>query len=198
MSEANTSPVNYLKANEMLRVLAEAKRVSTRNWCLVLFAFRFGLRASELAGLTLDNVKGGVLDVQRLKGSQRTKDEIVSDPNPLLDAKKALAAWLRVRPQSSDNSLFLSRLGKGMKRRAVYELFEDAAFHAGIEGGRRNPHIAKHTLGVTLRKAGVDLATIASALGHSDPATTIRYYQHVDRDEVRTAVSGAFAQIGAA
>ena len=94
--------------------------------------------------------------------------------------------------------LFTSRLGSGLKRRAIYDIFEDAAFHAGIEAGRRNIHIAKHTLGVTLRKAGVDLATIAKALGHRDPATTIKFYQHVDRNEVKAAVTSAFAQLATA
>ena len=139
-----------------------------------------------------------VCDVRRLKGSEHTRDEITSDPNPLLDAKKALAAWLRERQDTGSVFLFTSRLGSGLKRRAIYDIFEDAAFHAGIEAGRRNIHIAKHTLGVTLRKAGVDLATIAKALGHRDPATTIKFYQHVDRNEVKAAVTSAFAQLATA
>ena len=188
----------YLKLNEMLAVLREAKKASIRNWCICLFAFRFGLRSQEIASLTLENVKGGVLDVQRLKGSEHTVDEITSDPNPLLDAQAALHAWMRSRKDETSVFLFVSRLGSGMTRRAVYDIFEDAAYRAGVDADRRNIHIAKHSLGVTLRKAGVDLATIAKALGHKDPATTIRYYQHVDRDEVKVAVTGAFARLATA
>ncbi len=190
----------YLTMQEMLRVLAEAKKASIRNWCLCLFAFRFGLRCQELASLTLENVASGVLDVQRLKGSEHTSDEITSDANALLDARAALSAWMRERTRAGETScfLFVSRLGSGMTPRAVYNVFEDAAFHAGIDRDRRNVHIAKHSLGVALRKAGVDLATIAKALGHRDPATTIRFYQHVDRDEVKIAVTGAFARLATA
>lgn len=185
----------YLTHAEMLKVLAVAKRVSVRNWVICLFAYRFGLRSQELASLTVDHVKAGFLALQRLKGSEFTSDEITSDPNPLLDVRAALAAWMMERERKHETSVFLfvSRLGCGMTRRAIFNVFEDAAAHAGIEAGRRNIHIAKHSLGVTLRKAGVDLATIAKTLGHKDPATTIRYYQHVDRDEVRAAVAGAFA-----
>jgi site-specific recombinase XerD len=187
----------YLNMNEMLAVLTEAKKASTRNWCLCLFAFRFGLRCQELASLTLDSVKDDVLDVQRLKGSEHTVDEITSDPNPLLDARAALSAWMRERTRVGETSIFLfvSRLGSGMTPKAVYNIFEDAAYRAGIDRERRNIHIAKHSLGVCLRKAGVDLATIAKTLGHKDPATTIRYYQHVDRDEVKMAVASAFAKL---
>lgn len=187
----------YLTHNEMLKVLAEAKRVSTRNWAICLFAYRFGLRSQELAGLTLDSVKDGVLNVQRLKGSEHTIDEITSDTNPLLDSKAALTAWMRERKDETSAFLFVSRLGYGMSRRAIFDIFYDAAFRAGIDKDRRNIHIAKHSLGVTLRKAGTDLATIAKTLGHKDPATTIRYYQHVDRNEVRVAVQGAFARLSA-
>jgi len=188
----------YLNMNEMLAVLAEAKKVSDRNWAICLFAFRFGLRCQEIASLTLDNVKSGVLDVQRLKGSEHTVDEITSDPNPLLGAQAALNAWMRERRDETSVFLFVSRLGSGMTPRAVYNIFEDAAYRAGIDAARRNIHIAKHSLGVSLRKAGVDLATIAKTLGHKDPATTIRYYQHVDRDEVKVAVTGAFRKLAPA
>jgi site-specific recombinase XerD len=189
--------LKYLNMNEMLAVLTEAKKQSARNWAICLFAFRFGLRCQELASLTLDNVKGGTLDVQRLKGSEHTVDEITSDPNPLLDTQAALHAWMRERNRAGETSIFLfvSRLGSGMTPRAIYNIFEDAAYHAGIDADRRNIHIAKHSLGVCLRKAGVDLATIAKTLGHKDPATTIRYYQHVDRDEVKVAVTSAFRKL---
>src|ERR1700738_17842 len=120
----------YLNYKEMLAVLAEAKKTSVRNWALCLFAFRFGLRCQELASLTLDNVKGDVLDVQRLKGSEHTVDEITPDNEPLLDARAALHAWTRERARNGETScfLFVSRLGSGMTPRAIYNIFEDAAY----------------------------------------------------------------------
>jgi site-specific recombinase XerD len=190
----------YLTMTQMLALLAEAKKASTRNWTICLFAFRFGLRCQEVCNLTLDNVKDGVLDIRRLKGSEHTVDEITSDPNPLLDAKAALAAYMRERTRNHETSqfLFVSRLGSGMTPKALYNIWEDAAYRAGLPEGMRNFHLGKHTLGVNLRKAGVDLATIAKALGHKDASTTIRYYQHVDREEVKVAVQGAFARLTAA
>jgi site-specific recombinase XerD len=197
MEDYGMATPKYLTMNEMLAVLGEAKKTSIRNWTICLFAFRFGLRCQELASLTLNNVKNGMLDLQRLKGSEHTVDEITSNPNPMLDAQAALAAWMRERNRAGETScfLFVSRLGSGMTPRAIYNIFENAAFRAGIDADRRNIHISKHSLGVCLRKAGVDLATIAKTLGHKDPATTIRYYQHVDRDEVKVAVTRAFAKL---
>ena len=187
------STIPYLTMLEMLKVLAEAKKVSNRNWCLALFAFRFGLRATELSLMSLEDVKDGHCDVRRLKGSEHTRDEITSDPNPLLDAKKALAAWLRERQDTGSVFLFTSRLGSGLKRRAIYDIFEDAAFHAGIEAGRRNIHICKHSLAVNLRKRGVPVDIVQRALGHARPETTIKFYYHTSQDEATTAIQNAFA-----
>jgi integrase/recombinase XerD len=185
--------IKYLNHSEVLKVLQAAKESSTRDWLIVLLGYRFGLRAQELASLTLDNVKDGVLTVARLKGSEQTADPIVADANPLLDAKAALAAYLTERAEDTTQFLFASRLGSGLSRRAIFNVFEDAAFRAGIEAGRRNPHILKHSLCVTLRKAGASIETIAKTVGHKDYNTTYRYYAHVDRAECQSAVAAAFA-----
>jgi integrase/recombinase XerD len=185
--------IKYLELNEMLTVLSEAKKVSARNHAIVLFAFRFGLRASELSMLKLTDVEGGYCDVQRLKGSEHTRQQITSDPNPLLDVKAVLAACLREREDTGSMFLFTSRLGSGMTRRAIYNVFEDAAFRAGIDGGRRNIHICKHSLAVNLRKRGVPVDVVQKALGHSRPETTIKFYYHTEQHEVTAAIGKAFA-----
>src|SRR5258708_6655360 len=150
-SEDAMKDIKYLELNEMLAVLQEAKKVSARNHALVLFAFRLGLRASELSAGRLLGVEGGYCDVQRLKGSEHARQQITSDPNPLLDVKATLAACLREREDTGSLFLFTSRLGSGMTRRAIYNVFEDAAYRAGIDSDRRNIHICKHSLAVSLR-----------------------------------------------
>lgn len=185
--------VKYLELNEMLTVLEVAKAKSARDFCLILFAFRFGLRASELSTLKLEDVVNGYCDVQRLKGSLHTRQQITTDPNPLLDVQAALVGWLRVREDSGSVFLFTSRLGSGMTRRAIYNVFEDAAYRAGIDADRRNIHICKHSLAVNLRKRGVSVDVVQRALGHADPGTTLRYYYHTSQDEATRAIASAFA-----
>src|SRR5260370_26626958 len=188
--------IEYLKPAEVLAVLAEAKKASIRNFCLVLFAFRFGLRASELSLLKLSDVQDGFCDVRRLKGSEHTKQAITSDANPLLDAKKAVAAWLRIRGDADGSVfLFVSRNGGGLKRRAIYDIFEDVAIRAGIERGRRNIQIAKHILGANLIRGGASVAYVQKALGHKDPGTTIRFYMHISQDGTTTVVNYTLAKV---
>src|SRR5216684_3634216 len=148
--------MKFWQPAELLRVLEQAKKKSARNHCLVLLAYRHGLRATEICRLTLGDVADGRLDCKRLKGSLHTNRPLESDPNILLDEKRALASYVVERGDVETDVLFVSRLGKGMTRRAVYDIFEDATASAGIEPGRRNPHCAKHTLGALMYRAGVD------------------------------------------
>ena len=83
-----------------------------------------------------------------------------------------------------------------MTRDAVGDIFEDAAMRAGIERGRRHPHMAKHTLGSLAHRSGVALLDLQQLLGHRDIKAT-SMYTHVTQDEAhvkaRTAMALTFA-----
>jgi integrase len=185
--------VKYWQPQELLKILANARRESVRNHLIVLLAYKHGLRASELAALRVRDVQNGRLDCKRLKGSLHTNRPLESDPNPLLDEVGTLQAYLRER-DGEDDRLFVSRLGKGMTRRAIYDVFEDATFRAGIEPGRRNPHCAKHTLGALAYRAGVDTFALQQLLGHRDAKAT-SVYAGVTQDEAATKLKSAMACI---
>jgi len=53
--------------------------------------------------------------------------------------------------------------------------------------------LPKAHLAVNLRKRGVPVDIVQKALGHADPATTLRYYYHTSQDEATTAIQNAFA-----
>ncbi len=188
--------MKYWQPAELLRILGEAKKKSARNFCLILLAYKHGLRATEICHLKLTDVADGRLDCKRLKGSLHTNRPLESDPNPLLDEKRALAAYLRERQDLGSVLLFTSRLGGGMTRDAVGDIFEDAAMRAGIERGRRHPHLAKHTLGSLAHRSGVGLLDLQQLLGHRDIKAT-SMYTHVTQDEAhvkaRSAMSAIFA-----
>lgn len=185
--------MQYLEAGELLKVLTEAKRKGTREHCMFLMAYHHGLRASEIARLTLDSVKGGKLNVRRLKGSLHTIQPIVGHNNPLLDEKRVLQSWLQDRGDADQSRiLFISRQGSGLTRQQVRNLFEDVAMRAGIESGRRTPHILKHTLASHLIRNGADTAYVQQALGHADPKSTLSYTHITDNEAavVKNAVLG--------
>ncbi len=138
--------MEYLKPNELLKVLGHAQKHGAREHCMFLLGYGHALRASEIASLTLEDVRNGRIRCNRGKGSQHTTEELRENQNPLLDEKMALAAWLRERGDA-DGSVFLytSRQGSCLKRKQVYNLFRKCAELASIEPGRVNPHILKHS-----------------------------------------------------
>jgi site-specific recombinase XerD len=81
-----------------------------------------------------------------------------------------------------------------MTRDAVGDIFEDAAMRAGIERGRRNPHIAKHTLGSLAHRSGVGLLDLQQLLGHRDIKAT-SMYTHVTQDEAHVKAKSAMSAI---
>jgi site-specific recombinase XerD len=186
--------MKYWQPAELLKVLEAAKKKSARNHCMILLAYKHGLRATEVCRLKIEDVQDGRIDVKRLKGSLHTNRPLESDSNVLLDEKRALAAWLREREDIGSVFLFTSRLGSGMTRDAVGDIFEDAALNAGIERGRRHPHMAKHTLGSLAHRAGVGLLDLQQLLGHRDIKAT-SMYTHVTQDEAHAKAKSAMTAV---
>jgi site-specific recombinase XerD len=70
----------------------------------------------------------------------------------------------------------------------VHYHFSPGAMRAGIEKGRRNPHILKHSLASNLLRGGASVAYVQIALGHVDAKNTLRYTNV--NDEEAAAVTG--------
>ena len=177
--------MEYLTPAELVKLLQVASKRSAREHCMFLLGYGHALRASEIASLTLDDVRNGRIRCNRGKGSQHTTEELRDNQNPLLDEKLAVAAWLRVRGDA-DGSIFLftSRQGSRMSRQQVFNLFRKIAELAGLESGRTNPHVLKHSYASHLLRNGADLAFVQKALGHAHISSTTRY-THVTTSEAQ-------------
>jgi len=136
-----------------------------------------GIRVGELVALRVADVelserKGKVI-VRSGKG--RKYREV-----PLhLEARKALRAYLEVRPNGEDDHLFLGQRGP-LTARGVQFRLEEIGREAGV---RVTPHVLRHTFATRLlREAGVDLVTTATLLGHESVSTTAIYTQPNEAD----------------
>src|ERR1700728_3451825 len=97
---AKRTQMTFLTPEEVLALLKVARERSTRDWAMILLAYRHGLRASEVCGIKLADVdlKTGCISVRRLKGSLQTIQPLYQHRGqPLLDETAALRAWLRKR-----------------------------------------------------------------------------------------------------
>ena len=182
--------IEFLTPAELLAVLRQARKESTRNWAMFLMAYSHGLRASEVCGLKLQHVdlKGGFVDVHRLKDSLRTIEPLQPHRGePLLDEMKAVRAYLAERPADAGDALFVSQKGGAMSATQFYRIFRDVAAACGLPTAKRHPHVLKHSLATHLVQADVNLAKVQRYLGHAAITSTVRYTTISDQEASRDA-----------
>lgn len=185
-----------LTHDELIALLSAAKQDSVRDWCILLLMYHHGMRASEPGRLRRSdlNERDWLLNVQRRKGSVSGPQKVMPDGIKLLDARKALTAWLAERPQNS-GLLFANPQGGNLSRIAVYNLFKKHAKAAGIPAHKAAPHAMKHTLGQNLHDSGAAIEIVAASLGHARIDSSRRYFD-LTFDQVNEARRAAIAHRG--
>lgn len=177
----------YLSAEQVQNVLDSCDRVTAigqRDYAVLTMLAKLGLRANEVASLTLDNIdwRSGEMRVHA-KGRQR-----VVMPIPP-DVGAAIAAYLRDgRPKSSCRRLFLRTLAPRVgfaSGNAITMIAKAALERAGIQGfAHQGAHLFRHSLATELLRSGATLSEIGQLLRHKGHDTT-RIYAKVDIDALR-------------
>ena len=165
---------NFLTESEMKKFLEAARKTrhGVRDHCLMLMAFRHGLRVSELIDIRLKDldIETSRIYVRRLKGSLSTHQPIEGDE------LRAIRAWLRIRedyPNAGSNYVFLSERGM-MTRQAINYLVNQIGKKAILDF-KVTPHSIRHSTGYYLANKGYDTRLIQDYLGHKNIAHTVRY-----------------------
>ena len=155
------------------RLLASCDRrtlTGLRDFAILLLLSRLGLRAGEVAAITLEDVdwRGGLLLVHG-KGSRE-------DALPLpVDVGEAIVAYLRRRPRCQCRALFLRVTAprQGLDRCTVAWVVRAACDRAGLP--RAGAHRLRHTAASQMLQAGATLTEIGQVLRHREPKTTAIY-----------------------
>ena len=185
--------MQYLTEKELLNVLRSAKEKSIRDWTMILTAYKHGLRASETASLTLDDLKNGCLDIRRKKGSLHTIQPLFPHKGePLLDEVKAIRAWLRIRPDDGSEILFVSQKGGAISREHVHRIFKAICERARIPKQKRFVHILKHSRATHL-VGHMDVALLRQLMGHKNIQNTMIYAHASDVQACRAAMGAEMA-----
>jgi integrase/recombinase XerD len=168
----------------LLRGIDRSTVTGLRDYAMALLIATYGLRASEVAGLRLDDIhwRGRVMLVPRPK---------VGTPLalPLTDeVATALLDYVRVRHASpEERQIFLRVLPPAgpIKRSAVLASFHLQAQRVGLKvPARFGPHCFRHSLAMHLLRQGTPLKTIADLLGHRSVESTTMYLR-LDVDDLR-------------
>lgn len=186
-----TSDMQFLTKAELKALFDRAKTKSSRDYAMILLAYRHGLRASEICNGTIQNIdlEAGNIRCQRGKGSISNWQQLSTDEI------KAIKGWLRQRPKVENEFLFVSNRGTPMSRSQFFRLFKGHAQAVGIPAEKQHPHVLKHSLGTHLANAGMPVQVIQARLGHRNIQNTMVYLQvssgYVDKAFEAALANGA-------
>jgi type 1 fimbriae regulatory protein FimB/type 1 fimbriae regulatory protein FimE len=161
----------YLTPHEVER-LAEAARSlgrhSHRDASLILFAYRHGLRVSELVALRWDQIdlNAGRLHVSRVKKGSPSVHPL---RGPELRALRRLK-----RDYPASPYVFVTERDGPMTDSNVRKMIARAGAAAGLPFPA-HPHMLRHACGYKLANEGHDTRAIQQYLGHRNITHTTRY-----------------------
>lgn len=143
-----------------------------RDMAIFMLMLRCGLRVEEVTHLTL-----GAIDYRHnqimVRSGKGAKDRVVYISN---DAAEALAVYLKKRPVTKEQKVFLVEKGcckgKPISVRGIQKRIEYYSKKSGIAV---SCHRLRHTMATQLLNADADLVTIQDLLGHNNIETTQRY-----------------------
>jgi len=189
LSDTPERAIAFLEPQELERirnVYGEKNILELRNRAILEILFSTGVRVSELTGLNRDQVNLGheEFSVDGKGGKRRVV--FLSD-----EAKEWVEKYLKAR-HDKDKALFikdskpngedlgsneLSESGGRLTSRQVERIVAEAARRAGIVK-QVTPHVLRHSFATDILRAGADLRSVQSLLGHSS-ITTTQVYTHV-------------------
>lgn len=148
-------------------------RQGERDYALLLFLYNSGARADEAAQLILRDLHSSDLFV-RIVGKGKKERQC-----PLWKKTVDTLAPL-ITNRSPDDRVFLNRRGNPITRFGIHAMVKryakkDREKMPSLPNKRVSPHTIRHTTACHLLRAGVDINTIRSWLGHVSIDTTNIY-----------------------
>ena len=170
-----------LEPAQLRRLLAACDRrtpTGRRDYVIMLLLSRLGLRAGEVAGLSLDDVdwRRGELTILG-KGNRGERLPLPAEVGA------AITAYLRRgRPSTAEGRSVFVRVHaphRMLTTGGVTQVVFGAAQRAGLP--KMHAHRLRHTAATAMLRAGSPLAEVGQVLRHRSPLTTA-IYAKVDRD----------------
>lgn len=158
-------------ARALLRACDRRQAAGRRDHAVIVTLLRLGLRAEEVAGLTLDDIDWRAAEIiVHGKG-----DRVERLPLPA-DVGEAIVGYLqRGRPETSSRAVFMRSIAPigPLGRGGVSSIVRYASVRAGLPP--MGAHRLRHTLACDMVTAGVPLPEIGQVLRHRNLASTANY-----------------------
>ncbi|PWT76382.1 MAG: hypothetical protein C5B59_06565 [Bacteroidetes bacterium] len=157
--------VKAFSREQLEALLSVARKHSESDYLALLLGFQHGLRVSEILSLSRENVVEGRLVVQRLKGSKKTTQKLMSPARELVEELcKTDARWFNIC------------------RKTLWLHMKEYAEEAGVPLYLAHPHTLKHTCGRLGHKGGMTIPEVGARLGHKNLGNSMIYMQATEEE----------------
>lgn len=162
------------------RALRDAARNDHRMFAIIELLLQTGIRIGELANLKISDIKKEGLYI----APQEKHAERIVPLNKR--AQEALGHYLKIRPKTESEHLFITKSGKAFLIRNIRTAVERYFRLAEIKNAKVND--LRHTFVAHHLKHGVSLTIISKVLGHKRLSTTERYLEYVKERAKETSI----------
>ena len=185
MKQAMTLSEKQLK---IVLAYTATRRYAARDRAIVMVSYLAGLRAKEIASLTVDNVRDaeGIIREEFILTPEQTKGRKSRRVFVSTRLRKELEGYLNNTSLLARNaSLFQSQKGGSFSGNTMCQLFLDIYSACGLDGA--SSHSGRRTLLTALAAKGVGVRVLQEIAGHSSIAVTQRYLD-VNDAQLRSAI----------
>ena len=197
IAEAIEGPIVYREEtlpsgpawDDVGRLLASLKPddpTDIRDRAMILLLAVYGLRAGEVARLSLEDIRWEPKELLVRRSKSRTRHTY-----PLVAAvAEALWIYLLRRPDCDLSEVFVTMRApfKPVSRHVIYNGVANRLMSLGVHLNHRGPHSLRHACAARLVSRGLSLKEIGDHLGHRTTAAT-RIYAKVDLPHLREVAS---------
>lgn len=181
----------FITWDEVQRMLDTVERRTTlgrRDYAILLLLVTYGLRAREVALLTLDDIDW---KRERLRIPERKAGHSTAYPLSRIVGEAILNYLQNGRPPTADRHVFLRVMPPlaPLTSAAISGLTSHYLHKAGIPVARPGSHTLRHTCVQRLVDAGFDLKTIGDYVGHRSASST-EIYTKVAIETLRLVAMG--------
>ncbi len=164
---------DYLEKEQVEELLETAKACSWRDYLLLDFMWRTGVRVSEVINVKPRDIelKNNVVNIRKAKGGKQRR-VLLGD-----ETLKMLSDYICEGNIPEDQPIF------PIQRDWVYKLVKR---YGDVMGVKIHPHTLRHSFAIHLVRSGMDLRRLQLLLGHSSLSITQVYLQFKD-DDLREA-----------
>ena len=164
------------------RALRDACRSDMRMYAIVEILLQTGMRISELAALTIND-----LDMERELIYIQAQNSREARRVPMNQAAKtAIQDYLKVRPRAKEKTLFLTKTCRPFLVRNIRTAIDRYFRLAGIKDAKVND--LRHTFIVEQLKAGTPLVYVSQLVGHKRITTTEKYLKLIEAPDMQPNV----------